>query len=272
MAEGMTKLANLIDPEVFAPIVSAKIQKAIRFAPLAVVDTTLVGQAGSTLKFPAYDLIGDAVDVAEGTPIPLHQLGQTSKGVTVKKAGIGVEITDEAVLSGLGDPKSEAANQIADAIAHKVDDDLIAAIDTGSVQTATATAWDLAGVQAALDVFNDEDDSQAVIVMNPIDAGALRVSAGTTWLGQTEVGANALIAGTYGDVLGVQVVRSRKVPKGTAYIIKVGALRLVMKRNVMVESDRDIVKKTTVITGDEHYAPYVYDPTKIVKVTVGAGA
>ena len=81
-----TKLANLIDPEVFSDLISAELPNAIRFAPLATVNRELVGQPGSTLNFPAWVYIGAAEDVAEGEPIPLDEMSQTQKGVQVKKA------------------------------------------------------------------------------------------------------------------------------------------------------------------------------------------
>lgn len=49
-----TKLANLIDPEVLADYIDVKLINNIVFAPLATVDTTLVGNPGDTIKFPAY--------------------------------------------------------------------------------------------------------------------------------------------------------------------------------------------------------------------------
>ncbi len=39
-----TKLANLVDPQVMADMVSAKLPKKIKFSPIARVDTTLVGR------------------------------------------------------------------------------------------------------------------------------------------------------------------------------------------------------------------------------------
>lgn len=54
MATGTTKLAQLIDPEVMAPMISAKIASAIVATPFAKVDNTLVGQPGSTITIPKY--------------------------------------------------------------------------------------------------------------------------------------------------------------------------------------------------------------------------
>ena len=52
-----TKLANLIDPEVLANYIDKKLINKIVFAPLAEVDTTLVGAPGDTIKFPSYAYI-----------------------------------------------------------------------------------------------------------------------------------------------------------------------------------------------------------------------
>lgn len=268
MANTLTKLADLVNPEVLAPIVSYEFKQALRFTPLASVDTTLQGRSGDTLKFPAFTYIGDAQDVAEGAAIPLDKLGTTTKSVTIKKAAKGTEITDEAVLSGYGDPVGESTKQLGLAIANKVDNDILAAALTAAQTVDFAATSD--GVQAALTVFatnSDQDDSPVVGLFNPADAAALRKAARKEGTG-SDVMQNALVNGTKFEVLGVQIIESNKVVAGQAIFIKVNpnvpALKLVMKRAAEVENQRNIINKTTVLTADEHYTAYLYDPTKVV--------
>ena len=108
----ITKLQNMINPEVLASMVDGELEFAIKFAPLATIDKTLVGRPGNTVSLPAYKMIGEAADVEEGEAIPVEALATESVDVKVKKAGKGVRITDEAILSGYGDPYIPESNLI----------------------------------------------------------------------------------------------------------------------------------------------------------------
>ncbi|MDO5061864.1 MAG: N4-gp56 family major capsid protein [Peptostreptococcaceae bacterium] len=268
MAAGVTKLANVVDPQVFADMVEAELKKKIKLAPLADVDDTLVGVPGSELTVPKWSYIGDATDVAEGEAIPIEQLGKTEFKMKVKKAGKGVEITDEALLSGYGDPLGEGTRQLALAIASKIDDEFVTALATATQTSAVTGGLTVDNLEKALAVFDDEDDEAVVLVCNPANASELRMDAGKNWLQGSEIGADRLIKGAFGEILNTQVVRTRRVAKNTAYLIKAGALKLTLKRDIEVETDRDIVKKTTVVTADKHYGAYLYNDKLAVKVTI----
>lgn len=49
-----TKLADLVNPQVVADYIDAKLINSIRFAPLAHIDNTLVGRPGDEVTLPQY--------------------------------------------------------------------------------------------------------------------------------------------------------------------------------------------------------------------------
>ena len=69
-----TKIAQMVNPEVMADMVSAKLPKMIKFTPLAYVERELVGQPGNTVIVPKWVYSGDAKDIAEGVAIEPDQL------------------------------------------------------------------------------------------------------------------------------------------------------------------------------------------------------
>ena len=263
-----TFLENMVDPQVMADMISAQLENLIRFAPLARIDRTLVGQPGSTVTVPKFIYIGDATDVAEGEAIDIALLETSTEPFTIKKAGRGIEITDEAVLSGLGDPLGEGTRQLGLAIANKVDNDVLTALGTTTLVYSSGTAWNVDTISDAIDIFADETDEAMVLIMNSKDASKLRKAVAGDWERASDLGDNIIVSGTYGGVLGAQVIRSNKLAEGTAYLVKAGALAIYMKRNVMVETARDILTKTTVVTADEHYGAHLYDESKAIKITI----
>lgn len=259
-----TLLTNLVNPEVMADLVNAKLTDAIKFAPLAKVDKTLVGVPGNTIKVPVYAYIGKAVTVGEGQSITISQLTATSTPATIAKVGTGVELTDEAVLSGYGDPLGEAVKQITLSIADAIDDSIKTALVSGATAHSVATSGSVSAddIADALTKFGEDIDGAKVLLISATDYATIRKAS--NWIPGTDVGAEIIVRGVVGMIHGCQVVVSNRVTAGTAFIVKPGALTLYLKRDVLVESDRDIVNKSTVITADEHYVAVVSDASKAI--------
>lgn len=57
----VTKMANMIDPEVMGAMINAKVEALCKMTPYAHVDTTLVGVPGDTKTVPSWNYIGDQV-------------------------------------------------------------------------------------------------------------------------------------------------------------------------------------------------------------------
>lgn len=208
----MTKLVNLINPEVMAAMISAKLPKKIKFSPIAGLDNTLSGQPGNTITVPKYAYIGDAEDVAEGVAMGTTVLTASTTQATVKKAGKAVEITDEAVLSGYGDPVGEATNQLTMAIAAKVDNDCYDALNSATlIYDGTAGNIGYTGVNNAVDLFEDESDTETakIIFVHPKQVTQLR--SDEDFKDKNKYPLDVIMNGTIGSVAGCQVVPSKKI-------------------------------------------------------------
>ena len=290
MADTITKLSDLIDPEVMGDMVSAKIPKKLRVAPFAKVDDTLVGVPGDTITVPSYGYIGDAADVAEGEAVTIEKMTTSTRQATVKKAMKGVSLTDEAVILGYGNSVGEANTQLALAIAAKIDNDCMDALQGASlVYNGSAGALDYEGIVNALDLFEEEQGTDKVLFIHPKQLTALRKDA--DFLSADKYQGGVMLSGEVGMIAGCRVVPSKKVPvvsydpdgegdDATAVncyacpIVKletdpevedeVPALTIYRKRDVNVETERKPKVRTTEITADEFYVAVLSNEAKVV--------
>lgn len=278
-----TKITDLINPQVMADMISAKIPNKLVVAPFAKVDTTLVGTPGNTITVPQYSYIGDAEDIAEGVAAETVKLQTGSTQATVKKAMKAVELTDEAVLSGYGNPVGETNEQLAKSIASKVDSDSLEALRGAQLKyDGSATVIGYAGIIDAIDVFNEEVNSEKVIFVNPKQVTQLRKDP--DFLSADKYDGKVLVTGEIGRIANCRVVPSKKVVlNGDKYecpIVKLNndaeaeedapALTIYLKRDTNVETERVSLARKTDISVDKHYVAVLSNTSKVVLATFKA--
>lgn len=337
-----TLLANLVNPQVMADMISASLPKKIKFSPIAKIDTKLSSRAGNTITIPKFQYIGDAETVAEAVQMGTAVLTAGTTTKTVIKAGKAVEISDEAVLSGLGDPLGQATTQLGMAIASKVDSDCYAELCGATLTYSPVTPVNIGynAVVSANAKFGDESDSSLAKVMfiHPDQEETLLLDS--NFLSNDKYNADVIMNGHIGRIAGCEIVKSKKVlkanydlssstsstaveivasgattgqvnisavygiwddtnkkpvapavgqyvtakaatlyynpivvvdaqdpnedPSADGFDVIDPALTIYLKRDVQVESDRDILAKTTVVSADEHYVAALTNDSKVV--------
>ena len=245
MSDFITKLSDMIDPEVMGDMVSARIPKKLRVAPFAKIDDTLAGVPGDTITVPAYTYIGDAADVAEGGEVAIEKMTTSTRKATIKKAMKGIGLTDEQTASLVYDGSKEniSYNAIVDAV----------------------------------DLFEEEMGcSDKVLFIHPKQVTQLRKNP--DFLSADKYTPGVSLTGEIGMIAGCRLVPSKKVPlTGGVYacpIVKleadpevddeIPALTIYRKREVNIETERKPKTRTTEITADEFYVAVLSNEAKVV--------
>lgn len=266
-----TKLENLFVPEVVGPEIETKLANDIKFLPFAKFKYTLQGIAGDTVTRWFWKYIGDAEEFGEGEDISYGQLGQDTKSVTIKKAGRGVMLTDEAVLSGQGDPEGEAVKQIRLAIARKINKDCKACLDAIVADMTVGDGSKTIGaelVQDALIKYGEDIEGPKAVLINSAQVKDIRNDV--NFVPASEIKAEMMITGSLGQILGCDIVVSDDVTategKYNNYLLKGTPLAIEVKRGIMPERDRDIDKKVTKCNADMHYVTFLEEEQNAVKI------
>ena len=252
----LTKTTTLVngdvfDPQVVSDMINAKVEKKAAMTGYIKVNNKLEGTPGSKVTVPKWGYIGDAEDYPEGEPIDTTKMAYTTAEYGIKKIGKGVRLTDEAQMSGFGNPMGTATSQIAMSISAKLDNDRVDVLyDSKNVCDATAGVIKYSAVVDGVDMFNEEEESKKVILIHSKQKTQLRKDA--DFLAADKLAAELLVNGAIGRIAGCDVVVSNKVKleEGVYFnpIIKLDndaeteddlpAVTYFLKRGNLVEHDR----------------------------------
>lgn len=208
----VTKMENMVNPQVMGDMIDAKVEAQLKITPYAKLDNTLQGVPGDTKTVPSWNYIGDADDVAEGAEVSVSQMTSSTTTFTIKKAMKSVGITQEAINSGLGDPVGQAESQLAKAIAGKVDSDVLDTVYEGSTVVAPDTLAAIAynGIVDAVTKFEDEEDGiEKVMFIHPVQEATLLKDA--SFLSADKFTGGVAVNGAIGKIAGCWIKKSLKV-------------------------------------------------------------
>lgn len=202
--------------------------------------------AGKTIQVPKYPAIA-AADLTEGTDMSSTTVSTSSVTITVQEVGAQVVLTDVAAM-GAGNPAEELGTVLGNAIATKMDQDLIALFDGFSSGLGAAaqeiTVADL--FKAAATLRTNKVTGPLAAVVHPYQAYQLKANLTNTFANPNGGDAQntAMVNGYVGTIAGIDIYESANITidgnddaKGAVFAPE--ALAIAMKRDFQIEPQRD---------------------------------
>lgn len=261
------------EPKVWKDHVAAYFDDKLLFGAIAMRDETLVQAPGTTVNFPYFEQIGAVEEPLEAAALTVDNITDNSFSATVKEVGKAVGVKKKAFKKSAAQTDKiiqEITSQMARRHAEKIDDDLLAEFSgVGNYQAGfTATlATDTMTVErvlrAKITAFGDHQEDALAIqmhskqlydLMSATSTGFLKADATDPMFGQP---------GFSGRLLGMAVFVSDKMPAGAqvaatdtyyAFIHKMNPYGILLKQDMEIESDYDILNRDWVFASNQWYA------------------
>ena len=242
-----------------------------------VTQYNIAGQAGKTIQVPKYPAIA-AGDLTEGTDMSSTTVSTSSVAVTVGEVGAQVVLTDLAAM-GAGNPADELGTVLGNAIATKIDTDLIG-LFTGfsagfGAAAAELTVADLFKAAATLRA-NKVTGSMAAVV-HPFQAYQLKAGLTNTFANPNggDLQNEAMRNGYVGSIAGIDVYESANVSvdandDAIGAVFAPEALAIALKSDFNLEVQRDASLRANELNATAVYGVAELDDGFGVKLTADA--
>ena len=239
-----------------------------------VTQYNIANEAGKTVQIPKYPAIA-ATDLTEGTDMSSTTVSTSSVTVTVGEVGAQVVLTDMAAF-GAGNPAVELGTVLGNAIATKMDKDLIGLFGSFSYGLGGAgteiTVADLFKAQAQLRASKVTGNIAAVL--HPFVAYQLKANLTNTFAnpngGDTQNA--AMINGYVGTIAGIDVYESANIGidgegDSIGAVFAPEALAMALKRDFGIESQRDASLRAFELNATAAYGVAELDDSFGVRLT-----
>ena len=242
-----------------------------------VTQYNIANEAGKTVQIPKYPAIA-AADLTEGTDMSSTTVSTSSVSVTVGEVGAQVVLTDMAAF-GAGNPAVELGTVLGNAIATKIDTDLLSLFSGFSAGLGGAgteiTVADLFKAQATLRA--NKVTGNLAAVLHPFQAYQIKAGLTNTFVNPNGGDAQnaAMINGYVGTIAGIDIYESANVAvdgndDAVAAVFAPEALAIAMKRDFGIESQRDASLRAFELNATAAYGVAELDDSFGVKITADA--
>ena len=235
-------------------------------------------QAGKTVQVPKYPAISAAA-LTEGTDMSSTAVSTSSVSVTVAEVGAQVLLTDLAAM-GAGNPAEELGTVLGNAIATKMDKDIIALFDGLSTSLGgTTTELTVAALfQASATLRANKVMGRIVGVFHPYQTYALKANLTNTMVNPNagDLQNEAMRTGYVATIAGIDIYESANVTvdgsgdaKGAVFSPE--AFALAMKRDFNIEPQRDASNRAWELNATAIYGVGELDDAYGVEMYYDAG-
>jgi hypothetical protein len=262
-------------PKVWSDHITAFFDRKMALGQLALMDRTLMAQAGETVNFPYFRSIGPVEEPLETASLAVDALVDDAFSVTIKEVGKAVGWRDKAIRKSATGPAEarfmeEAQRQIARVFAEKVDQDIITVINApgssaagyvAAANTEKCTVNRL--LQSAITGFGDKQDEAVAIAMHSQDFLSMMTDSNAGFLKADANDPFYQMPGFMGRILGKALFVLDTMPEvagGIAgrrawqhFIFKPNPYGIYMAAEMKMEMDRDILTREDIVAATMWY-------------------
>jgi len=205
------------------------------------------GTSGKTVQVPVYPEVA-ASALTEGTDLSSTSIATSSRTITVSEVGVQAVLTDLAAQSASGDVAGDLGRVLGEAVAKKMDQDIIGLFANFSQGFGTAgvelTAADF--FKAAAKLSASGANGQASAIIHPYQAYALKANMTNTFANPNggDIQNEAMRSGYVGQLAGINIYESSNITvdgsdDAIGAVFVPSAIGLAVKWDVKIEPQRD---------------------------------
>lgn len=269
-------------PKVWQDHIMAYFDRKLVYGAFALRDDSLTAAPGLTQNFPFFKSIGAAQTPSEDEGLIVDNLTDDSFNVTCSEVSKAVGVSKKAFKVSAARTErviKEVQEQIGRVMAEKVDQDCYTALASSYTSGYVSAAGNTYGTTnirslniAKVVAFGDKHKDSIVVFMHSMQFLDLMTDTTAGFLVANALDPMFLVEGFEGRLAGLAIVSVDTVGMNTAgqinsknaydsFICKANAFGFMVKQEMEMEHDYDMIHRQWVFAGDQWYGARSFDQT-----------